>query len=485
MIQPFSTLGKIATRSVVVCSILSNTFFLRCLIDVITPLAWNNHWQGFLLLTGLPLAMGSMLVCSRFPRCEFNADIPERPGYVYVLSNPGYRRNGLPIVKIGYTTNSMENSLKLLDKTGVPFPFVVEYKAMVWKAWATMRQAHIALSSWRLNPDEIDRDFFFCSIQQAVDALKKAVQGDIGYRVNRPPELSRDDDEIDPEIELEPEVEEQLKALAKWRADKRTTSPGYVYVLTNDVYHNGSDPLLKIGYTTWAPDQRAGALYRYKDLDYRGVPQQFKVVHEEHFERAFDAEEAVHKALETCRVNPYREFFSCSLEQAQAAIAHAKARESGFQVTDTTVSSPDNGKTMPQVVSPRSTEPDRQTQRSIGYIQSHWPEPVVTRQPHQRSRSRSRSGIWKIICFILAGGAAALGSGYIFSTLCNWWSRPPAPMPMPAIHAPVDIPTANKKPGHASHKKHHSPRKHKQAASPVEPDQADGLQSSDVSSPCC
>ncbi|GGP25060.1 hypothetical protein [Silvimonas amylolytica] len=63
MIKSFSIPGKIVARAFITGSILSNTFFLRCLIDVVTPLAWDNHWQGFLLLTGLPLAMGTLLVC--------------------------------------------------------------------------------------------------------------------------------------------------------------------------------------------------------------------------------------------------------------------------------------------------------------------------------------------------------------------------------------------------------------------------------------
>jgi ssDNA-binding Zn-finger/Zn-ribbon topoisomerase 1 len=80
---------------------------------------------------------GSLFLgCSNFHRlnCRFKADIPERPGYVYVLSNRGYHRNGLPVVKVGYTTNTMQASLEQIDKTGVPFAFRIEHHAMVWKA---------------------------------------------------------------------------------------------------------------------------------------------------------------------------------------------------------------------------------------------------------------------------------------------------------------------------------------------------------------
>jgi hypothetical protein len=42
-----------------------------------------------------------------------------------VLSNRGYHRNGLPVVKVGYTTNTMQASLEQIDKTGVPFAFRV------------------------------------------------------------------------------------------------------------------------------------------------------------------------------------------------------------------------------------------------------------------------------------------------------------------------------------------------------------------------
>jgi hypothetical protein len=42
-----------------------------------------------------------------------------------------------------------------------------------------MRQAHITLQAKRLNPDCIERDFFVCSIQEAVDAVEAAIHGDI------------------------------------------------------------------------------------------------------------------------------------------------------------------------------------------------------------------------------------------------------------------------------------------------------------------
>lgn len=154
--------------------------------------------------------------------CRFNADIPERPGFVYVLTNPGYHLNGVPVLKIGYTTKSMEACLAQINNTtGVPFEFHLEYQAMVWKAWATMHQAHKTLQTKRLNPDNNERDFFVCSIAEAIAAVKAAVQGDISYRAERPPVPDKYDDDVDSEALQEPDAAELGAARKEWYADLR------------------------------------------------------------------------------------------------------------------------------------------------------------------------------------------------------------------------------------------------------------------------
>ena len=266
--------------------------------------------------------------CSNYYQsaCKFNAEIPERPGYVYVLANPGYHQNGVPILKIGYTTNTMAASLAQINSTGVPFEFQVKYHAMVWKAWATMHQAHKSLQTKRLNPDNDERDFFVCSIAEAIAAVKAAVQGDISYKAERPPEPGRADDDVDSEALQEPDAVEQEAARKAWVADKRTDTPGYVYVLENDIYHDGNAPLLKIGYTRKEPSKRAEDLYRW-EYECRGVPQRFNVAFAARFEHAFDAEQRIHEFLKEFRVNRWREFFSCTLEEAKLAIQAEQYRE--------------------------------------------------------------------------------------------------------------------------------------------------------------
>jgi hypothetical protein len=415
------------------------------------------------------------LGCSRFPSCKFSANIPEKPGYVYVLSNPGYRLNGVPVVKIGYTTNTLEASLKQIDTTGVPFPFKIEYQAIVWKAWATMRKAHLSLQSKRLNPTSIERDFFVCTVDEAVAAVKAAVQGDISHKAERPPLLRAIDDDIDPEILQEPDVEAQRLAREGWRQKNHTDTPGYVYVLENDVYHDGSTPLLKIGYTGWQPKDRADVLYRwaFKNIDYRGVPQPFKVRHSAHFERAFDAEDRVHKALDAFRVNPYREFFACTLSQASAAIEAELARElrerEQRQAARPRPCDPEPARPQP-ALEPQALPKPQPWPRQPG--SSHFPMPIDvpprTRVPHPRIRIPIRVRTYALIGALIASGG--LGTIYVVHHVPQWIGPPQASASTPASHGAAND-QKTKKHGHTATKKHKGVRKHRQVQSAVEPDQ--------------
>ncbi|RKP50552.1 GIY-YIG nuclease family protein [Trinickia fusca] len=403
--------------------------------------------------------------CSNFPKlnCRFQEDIPERPGYVYVLSNPGYHLNGIPVVKIGYTTNTMKASLEQIDKTGVPFEFQVEYQKMVWKAWATMRKAHITLQAKRLNPDSIERDFFVCSIQEAVDAVAAAVQGDISYKAERPSELRSADDDVDPEAQLEPDAEEQRSTREAWRTSRRTETPGYVYVLANDVYHDGKAPLLKIGYTAWEPQQRADALYHwdYRNLDYRGVPQRFKVVHFARFERAFDAEQGVHEALDAFRVNPHREFFSCTLSQVVAAIQAELDREAREKVQREAA---EQARKYQEAAQRQAREREVRTSPP----QIHVPPPIPVRHTPGQPKIRTRRSLLSRL--VIAG--SVLGAVYAFDLLSDWLKPHPAPASTPAIQRPVNDQKTKKTDGHTTkRKKHRSVKKRQSAISAVEPEQ--------------
>ncbi|MFM0365733.1 GIY-YIG nuclease family protein [Paraburkholderia sediminicola] len=410
------------------------------------------------------------LGCSniRTSRCKFSADIPEKPGYVYVLVNPGYHLNGVTVIKIGYTTNTMKATLEQIDKTGVPFEFEVKYQAMVWKAWATMRQAHITLQAKRLNPDCIERDFFVCSIQEAVDAVEAAIHGDISYKAERPSELRSADDYVDPEAQLEPDAEEQRSAREAWRTRRRTKTPGCVYVLINDVYHDGKAPLLKIGYTGWEPQQRAEALYHwdYRHVDYRGVPQRFKVVHFARFERAFDAEQGVHETLEAFRVNPHREFFSCSLNEASAAIQIELDREARERAQ--------------REAAEQARTDQNVAQRQAQQLEVHPALPEIHVQPQipaRNTRSQPKIQASRSLLSRLVIVGSVLVAVYAFDLLSDWLKPHPVPASTPAIQKPVNDQKTKKTHGHATkRKKHRSAKRQQSEASAVEPEQQDEMQ---------
>jgi hypothetical protein len=418
------------------------------------------------------------LGCSNIRKsdCKFNAEIPEKAGYVYVLANPGFHLNGVPIVKIGYTTNTMKASLEQIDQTGVPFAFQVKYQAMVWKAWATMRQAHITLQTRRLNPDSIERDFFVCSIQEAIDAVEAAVRGDISYRPQRPPELCSADDHVDPEAQLEPDAEEQRLAREAWRARRRTETPGYVYVLANDVYHDGKAPLLKIGYTGWEPQQRADALYHwdYRNLDYRGVPQRFTVAHFARFDRAFDAEQGVHGALEAFRVNPHREFFSCTLSQAVAAIQIEFNRETLERAQ----------RDAAEQAREEQEAAQRRAQRyEIQPVQPqiHVPVPAPVRQTSSYPNVRARRSFLSRLVIM----GSVLGALYAIDLLSVRLMPRPVSALVPASQEPVNDRNTKQGDGHTTkRKKHRSAKRHPAAASAVEQEQQNEIQQpADVGQP--
>jgi len=92
---------------------------------------------------------------------------------------------------------------------------------------------------------------------------------------------------------------------------KESEGKYWVYVLSNPTMPG----LLKIGYTTNSPEDRASQISRST-----GVPLPFKVeyAHKCHEGEFFEYE--VHKALDAYRVNNDREFFKITLEEAKSVI---------------------------------------------------------------------------------------------------------------------------------------------------------------------
>lgn len=91
---------------------------------------------------------------------------------------------------------------------------------------------------------------------------------------------------------------------------------GYVYVLQNRSFPY----LLKIGYTTRTPHERAEELSRHS-----GVPTPYVVVYSQFFLDCQAAEREVHNSLEARRWG--KEFFRITLDEAISAIEACKARE--------------------------------------------------------------------------------------------------------------------------------------------------------------
>src|SRR5690554_2264561 len=92
--------------------------------------------------------------------------------------------------------------------------------------------------------------------------------------------------------------------------------PGYVYVLQNPAFPH----LLKIGFTTRTPEERAEELSRHS-----GVPTPYRVVFSEFFEDCYAAEQEIHQILEAKRRG--KEFFHVSVEEAVDVIRECKRRE--------------------------------------------------------------------------------------------------------------------------------------------------------------
>lgn len=87
-------------------------------------------------------------------------------GWIYIFSNPSYREN---IIKIGKTARSPDKRIREVDSTGVPQPFVLEYKAYVKNHNKVEKIIHRKLSAYRIRRS---REFFKCETSIAVRAIR-------------------------------------------------------------------------------------------------------------------------------------------------------------------------------------------------------------------------------------------------------------------------------------------------------------------------
>lgn len=85
-------------------------------------------------------------------------------GNVYILSNPSYKDD---ILKIGYTTRTVEERIDELSSTGVPTKFQLEFCLVVENAPKLEQILHKKLSNQNYN-----KEFFKISISKAVEVCK-------------------------------------------------------------------------------------------------------------------------------------------------------------------------------------------------------------------------------------------------------------------------------------------------------------------------
>lgn len=87
-------------------------------------------------------------------------------GIIYILTNeamPGY-------IKIGFTTGTLDERLKQLDRTGVPLPFEVYYTCEVEKAHEDEHWLHAIFSDHRIRDS---REFFKMDPERVIIALRR------------------------------------------------------------------------------------------------------------------------------------------------------------------------------------------------------------------------------------------------------------------------------------------------------------------------
>lgn len=91
-----------------------------------------------------------------------------KQGFVYIMSNPAYKKN---LLKVGFTRKTPEERAKELYKTGVPNEFKVEYKVKFKDAEKAERQIHSSLEKCRHNKK---REFFACNLVKIKNAINNA-----------------------------------------------------------------------------------------------------------------------------------------------------------------------------------------------------------------------------------------------------------------------------------------------------------------------
>jgi hypothetical protein len=88
------------------------------------------------------------------------------PGWVYVLSNKAHTH----LLKIGRSEDAPERRAAELNSTGVPYPFMVEFKIYVSECDRLEDAVHKELGRRRINTR---REFFKLSIEEAAKCIAR------------------------------------------------------------------------------------------------------------------------------------------------------------------------------------------------------------------------------------------------------------------------------------------------------------------------
>lgn len=81
------------------------------------------------------------------------------------------------LVKVGYSTKDPEIRASELNNTGAPRPYLVEYDLLIDEPYQVEQKTHRLLSS-KLEAKE----WFRCSLEEAIAAIKQIAGNDIYYR---------------------------------------------------------------------------------------------------------------------------------------------------------------------------------------------------------------------------------------------------------------------------------------------------------------
>lgn len=103
-------------------------------------------------------------------------------GWIYVL-DPNMTVNGKAVVKVGYTTRTVEARAKELG-TGIPGGLSIAYKLRVDNARHVERQIHRILNSRRVSQGP-GREFFALSATEAIDTIEKIALNISSERVDK------------------------------------------------------------------------------------------------------------------------------------------------------------------------------------------------------------------------------------------------------------------------------------------------------------